>query len=564
MRNTNEGRTARDSPTGHGVALPLASLVFFGVLLLPFLVRPTAEEPPGDARRLVVVSPHNEAIRFEFGQAFDRWHRARYGEPALVDWHNIGGTSEIARYVASEYTAAFRVEWSASGKDWTSEVAASFNNLRIDANPSESQGAGLAARQAFLNSTAGIGIDVFFGGGEYDHSRQASAGFLVPSGYHETKEGRAILETQIPETIGGEKWYDREGRWFGATVSSFGICFNRDVLQAAGAPPEPSRWEDLTHPSLFGRIALSDPTKSGSSAKAFEMVIQEAMASRVAASPSDSTSMAVALAEGWDDGLRTIRLAAANSRYFTDSASKVPIDVALGDAAAGMCIDFYGLYQAAIVKRDSGSVRMGYASPKGGTTVGCDPVSMLRGAPDPELSKRFIEFALSLDGQKLWAYRVGAPGGPVRYALQRLPIRRDFYTAEHLGYSDNPDLNPFDLAASFTYHPEWTGRLFNAIRLLIRTLCMDSGEELKRAWEAILSHGGPPANSEAMTELHRLPDSARFDRISETMGSIRTKVDEIRLAREWGAYFAHQYRLAESLARSSVDAEALVSQASAP
>ena len=57
----------------------------------------------GAERTLVIVTPHNEAIRFEFGQGFAKWHRQHYGRPAKVDWRTPGGTVRMtgpAREVA--------------------------------------------------------------------------------------------------------------------------------------------------------------------------------------------------------------------------------------------------------------------------------------------------------------------------------------------------------------------------------------------------------------------------------------------------------------------------------
>jgi iron(III) transport system substrate-binding protein len=51
------------------------------VIALPFIFRQETEEEqwsPGDPV-LVIISPHNEAIRYEFAQAFSRWHAERYG-----------------------------------------------------------------------------------------------------------------------------------------------------------------------------------------------------------------------------------------------------------------------------------------------------------------------------------------------------------------------------------------------------------------------------------------------------------------------------------------------------
>ena len=58
------------------------------MVALPFLFRPksaTLRWSEGDPV-LVVISPHNEAIRQEFGTAFSAWHLARYGVPRCVDW----------------------------------------------------------------------------------------------------------------------------------------------------------------------------------------------------------------------------------------------------------------------------------------------------------------------------------------------------------------------------------------------------------------------------------------------------------------------------------------------
>ena len=85
------------------------------IVALPFAFRQETgvrEWREGDPV-LVIITPMNEAIRHEYAQAFSRWHAARYGAPVKVDWRNIGGTSEIARYLTSEFVSAFRAWWAA-------------------------------------------------------------------------------------------------------------------------------------------------------------------------------------------------------------------------------------------------------------------------------------------------------------------------------------------------------------------------------------------------------------------------------------------------------------------
>ena len=57
---------------------------------------------------VVIITPMNEVIRYEFARGFSEWHRRNFGRPANVDWRALGGTSEIMRYLASEYVAAMR------------------------------------------------------------------------------------------------------------------------------------------------------------------------------------------------------------------------------------------------------------------------------------------------------------------------------------------------------------------------------------------------------------------------------------------------------------------------
>src|SRR5206468_527977 len=119
-----------------------------------------------------------------------------------------------------------------------------------------------------------------------------------------------------------------------------------------------------------------------------------------------------AVREGWHEGMRLIQLIGANARYFTDSSQKPPIDVAAGNCAAGLCIDFYGRQQQEAVLRRDFSERVGYVSPPGGSANSVDPVALLRGAPHRAAAVLFVEYTLALEGQKLWNFKPGSPGGP--------------------------------------------------------------------------------------------------------------------------------------------------------
>ncbi|MCA9286077.1 MAG: hypothetical protein KDA22_12710, partial [Phycisphaerales bacterium] len=85
------------------VLLALALLV-----AVPLLARPAAESTAREARRLIIVTPHNEQIRAEFARAFDRWHTRNFGEPVAVVYSTPGGTSEIRRMLQAQYRSDLR------------------------------------------------------------------------------------------------------------------------------------------------------------------------------------------------------------------------------------------------------------------------------------------------------------------------------------------------------------------------------------------------------------------------------------------------------------------------
>jgi len=343
-------------------------------------------------------------------------------------------------------------------------------------------------------------------------------------------------------------------------LSSYGIIYNRGALRRLGIGQPPAQWSDLADPRLVGEVALADPTKSGSVAKAFENIIQQQMQRRLhalqAAEPGAPAAdiEARAVREGWLEGMRLLQRIGANARYFTDTSQKPPIDVAAGNCAAGLCIDFYGRQQEEAVRRRADSDRVGYASPAGGSVSSVDPVALLRGAKNRAAAVAFIEYVLSLDGQKLWTFKPGTPGGPQRFVLRRLSVRRDFYAqAGWTPHLADPDERPFEQRDPLVYREAWTGRIFREMALLVRVMCQDTHLELKAAWRAILA-APEPARTQALAVLQDL-SAIDYDRttkeIRARLGS-RNKVDEVRLAKELADTFRANYAKAQAVAEGGI------------
>ncbi|XHR30761.1 MAG: ABC transporter substrate-binding protein [Chthoniobacteraceae bacterium] len=505
------------------------------VILVPVALRSRQARQAHADETLVIISPHNEAVRFEFARAFTEAHFRKTGKTVHIDWRTPGGTSEIARYLAAEYLGAFQYYWEQKlGQPWSAEVQAAFDNPKV--KPGDDTPAA-RARAAFLDSKVGCGIDLFFGGGSYDYGQQAAAGRLVPIDLLKEPAQFPDSVARFPQTLGGEILRDPQGRWAGCALSAFGICYNLDALHRIGFTGVPEQWADLARPELKGAVALADPTQSGSVAKAFELIVQQQIAEA-----GGNT------AEGWRRALVLIRRIAGNARYFSDSATRIVWDVESGDAAAGMSIDFYGRMQSESVRYPDGTSRMGYVTPRGGSSFGADPIGLLRGAPSPELAREFIVFALSIEGQKLWNWKVGTPGGPVHYALRRLPVLPELYGTQYDSFRSDPGVNPYTWAENNPpYHPEWTASLFRVIAFLVQATAIDPHEELREAWDALIAHGFPPQATAAFDDIAGM-DYKTANEVLKPALSSGQKIDQARLARELCDRARAQYLRAAKLA----------------
>ena len=534
---------------GKNLALLAAMLA---VIIGPILMRPRGDEAMLRGQdTLVVITPHNEAIRSEFGEAFREWYRNKTARTVLIEWLTPGGTSESTLYLNGAYTAAFENHWKHTlRKKWENDVELGFMDAKTQPAQSPAEDTPRqAARRAFLSSNVGGRFDVFFGGGSYDFKKMADNGFLVDCGYVAAHPEIFGPGKSIPPMLGGEPYYDTQGRWLGTTLGAFGIAYNRDQLKRLGLP-EPRQWNDLADPRYFRSLAIANPIQSGSANKALEMLVQQQM-NLVAAEPG--TDEARITAEGWTRAMRMLQRIGANARYFSDSSSKIALDIEAGEAAAGMTIDFYGRFQSESVRRADGTSRIGYTDAQGGTSYGTDPIALLRGAPHAELGKKFIEFVMT-DGQKIWGWKAGTPGGPRQRSLRRLPMLPELYAPEFRALRSDPGVLPYEAAKHFTYEGKRTAPYFNAIAFVVRVMCIDTHRELTAAWQALCDAQKrtgkfPPEALAAFEDVSAVDYAAVSTLIAKAVGSGADKITQVRLAKDLADHFRATYLRAAELAR---------------
>jgi iron(III) transport system substrate-binding protein len=455
--------------------------LFFIVLITPFVLRAmySAAPPPTstEALPLVIITPNDEGIRREFAQAFSRWHQQKFGQPIAIDYRNYGGTSSIVKF--------------------------------------------FEASRSLYQQIGTYKIDLAWGGGDFLFETQLKGEEFLQG----LDLGADFMHQVFPQPkLAGLPLYDTGSppQWFGAALSSFGICYNRDALKYL-ALPEPKTWGDLADSRYRGWIVLADPTQSASAKTAYMVLIERAMADAKLQGKSED--------EGWAKGMGLLRQIAANARLFVDSGASPSGIVANGDVAASMVIDFY----ARATIEQVGAERMGYVEPLNATAINPDPIALVRGAEHRETAIRFIQFVLSDEGQKLWIVRAGEPGGPTQTSLRRLPIRKDVY--EHpLNFSDN--VNPFISASQFNTSNS-RKKTFAFLGDLMQMSMIDLLDELRETRRVILAS---PRAAELDAKLGEFP----FDQVEALRRADEYKnasaVQRMALQRQWTDEFRDEYR----------------------
>jgi ABC-type Fe3+ transport system substrate-binding protein len=418
----------------------LLAALFVGLLVAPLCMRRGGAAAAARApREVVAITPSNEQIRFEFGRAFREWHERRYGEPAEVLWSTPGGAVEIRRMLVAAWESRLRQGLPVGGD---ADIVFGGGSYEFDA----------------LKKEVAVSLD----------GQTRSATILEPVAL----PAEMVRECYGMERLAGQRLFDAQGYWYGVALSTFGLVMNLDALETLGVPPLRT-WSDLADPRLAGWVSLVNPAQSGSVLTAFETILQHA---------------------GWSDGVAILRRAAANARGFSAGSPRVAIDVADGDAAAGITIDFNARFQAQAMRdaaqragRPGRDARIVFVAPQGESSVDPDPVGMLRNAPHRETAQRFVEFCLSREAQRLWQLPAGSEGGPAQFELRRMPVMRALYRDEFARFMDPVD--PLAIATP----PRVDNPAMRAfLPILFQTMAIDGGASLREAWKAIVEHPAYP------------------------------------------------------------------------
>ena len=130
-----------------------------------------------------------------------------------------------------------------------------------------------------------------------------------------------LANKAAPAKVGAYPINDPKGLYLGQALAGYGLMWNTRYM-AANKLPAPKQWSDLVKPVYFGHVAMSSPSRSGTTHLTVETMLQ---------------------GEGWEKGWNQLLQIAGNSAAITERSFGVPDGVNNGQFGIGLVIDFFGL-----------------------------------------------------------------------------------------------------------------------------------------------------------------------------------------------------------------------------
>jgi phosphoglycerate transport regulatory protein PgtC len=335
-----------------------------------------------------------------------------------------------------------------------------------------------------------------------------------------------IVAEGIPDEIGSYPINDPDGFYYGFAASGYGIMYNTRYVEANGLPV-PAEWEDLMGAEYNGHVAMSSPSRSGTTHLTVETVLQ---------------------GDGWNEGWAKWKWIAGNMNTVTERSFGVPDAVNSGSTGYGIVIDFFGLAS----KASGFPVELVYPSV---TSIVPANVAIIENAPNPDGAKAFIEYILSPDGQQVL----------LNPAIMRLPVNPEAYANAPEGFP-----NPFDegfAPGAIIFDVDKSGTRYNLVNSLFDVLITYRLDDLRAAVAAVqqaeAAHSdGANAEAQALIEEARAliealpiteeesldPSFTGVFQISRAKPDTEVVGRQAEIEQQWDAFAVGNYARAKALA----------------
>ncbi len=248
------------------------------------------------------------------------------------------------------------------------ELTAAYKKAFEAANP------GITLEILNKNTTAAVAYIRELPEGQRPDVMWASApdAFEVLASYKLLQSAPEVINKNAPAKIGSYPLNDPKGMYYGQALAGYGIEWNTRYLKA-NKLAAPKEWSDLTKPEYFGHIAISSPSRSGTTQLTVETILQ---------------------GEGWDKGWSQLLQIMGNAAAVTDRSFAVPDGVNNGQYGIGIVIDFLALAG----KYSGYPVDFTYPTM---TAVVPANIALVAGAKNADEAKKFMAYTMSVPGQQI-------------------------------------------------------------------------------------------------------------------------------------------------------------------
>lgn len=252
-----------------------------------------------------------------------------------------------------------------------------------------------------------------------------------------------LANPAAPKMVGSYPLNDPDGFYLGQALAGYGFMWNTRYLAAHKVQP-PAEWADLTKAAYFGHVAISAPSRSGTTHLTVETLLQ---------------------GEGWDKGWAELLQICGNSAAITERSFGVPDGVNNGQYGIGIVIDFFGLSP----KYSGFPVEFAYPSV---TAIVPSNIGLVAGAKNAAEGRKFIQYTLSRAGQQLLT----------NPQLSRLPILPPGEYKAPAGYP-----NAYEIAkkAQVKFDADLSAARYNLVASLFDQTITFRHKELTAATKAI-------------------------------------------------------------------------------
>ncbi len=254
-----------------------------------------------------------------------------------------------------------------------------------------------------------------------------------------------LANKSAPSKVGAYPINAPDNLYLGQALAGYGLMWNTRYLNA-NKLAAPRQWADLVKPEYFGHVAMSSPSRSGTTHLTVETLLQ---------------------GEGWDKGWRQMLQIAGNSAAITERSFGVPDGVNNGQFGIGLVIDFFGLAG----KYSGFPVEFAYPDV---TAVVPANIALVTGSKNAAEARKFIAYTVSMEGQQL----LYDP------KISRLPI----LPPEAMGGKTPAGYpNPFEIAkrAKVQFNSDLSEARYNLVSTLFDQTITFRHKELQAATRAI-------------------------------------------------------------------------------